>query len=143
MHRLYKRGGDSMTKKGTKKNPAARRLVGKLFAMLAATAALAAAGAALMAGGSIPEEKLGLLAQGITGAVSLACGWITSAKAAEKKLLHGLIGPGLYLLVLLLGNLLFYGVGYENLLPVGLTVLAAGVGGSILGSLRRKKRKFV
>ena len=55
-----------MTKKGTKKNPAARRLVGKLFAMLAATAALAAAGAALMAGGSIPEEKLGLLAQGIT-----------------------------------------------------------------------------
>ena len=132
-----------MTKKGTKKNPAARRLVGKLFAMLAATAALAAAGAALMAGGSIPEEKLGLLAQGITGAVSLACGWITAAKAAEKKLLHGLIGPGLYLLVLLLGNLLFFGVGYENLLPVGLTVLAAGVGGSILGSLRRKKRKFV
>lgn len=132
-----------MTKKGTKKNPAMRRLIAILLIMLTATVALAAAGGALVESGSIPEEKLTLLAQGIAGAVSLVGGWIRAVKATRKKLLQGLLGSGLYFALLLLSNLLFFGVGCENLLPVGLTILASGIGGSILGSLRKKKRRFV
>ena len=67
-----------------------------ILGMLALTFGLTAIFAALMEGGSIPEEKTGLLAAITVGAVSLAACAILAARAQEKKLLRGILGAAIY-----------------------------------------------
>lgn len=131
-----------------KKNTAGKQKGGKRAALLiaglvGATLLMSMLCAALMEKGSIPEEKTNLCACVIVGLVSLmSCGLIAS-RASEKKLLRGILGAGIYTGLLLIGNLLFFGVGYADVLPILLSILAAGILGSATGSLRRKKRRFV
>lgn len=131
-----------------KKNSAGKQKGGKRAALLiaglvGATLLMSMLCAALMEKGSIPEEKTNLCACVIVGLVSLmSCGLIAS-RASEKKLLRGIFGAGIYAGLLLIGNLLFFGVGYADVLPILLSILAAGILGSAAGSLRRKKRRFV
>lgn len=133
-----------MKKKGTTVTKRrGRGLAFLILGMLTLTFALAGIIAALMEGGTIPEEKTGLLASIIVGVVSLAACAILAARAQERKLLRGLIGAAIYAAALLLGNLLFFGVGYGDVLPILLSILAGGAAGSIIGSMRKKKRKFV
>lgn len=133
---MKKKGTTVTTKRG------GRGLLFLILGMLALTFGLTAIFAALMEGGSIPEEKTGLLAAITVGAVSLAACVILAARAQEKKLLRGILGAAIYAVMLLLGNLLFFGVGYTDVLPILMSILAGGVVGSILGSVKKKKRKF-
>lgn len=133
---MKKKGTTVTTKRG------GRGLLFLILGMLALTFGLTAIFAALMEGGSIPEEKTGLLAAITVGAVSLAACAILAAQAQEKKLLRGILGAAIYAVMLLLGNLLFFGVGYTDVLPILMSILAGGVVGSILGSVKKKKRKF-
>ena len=96
-----------------------------------------------MDGGIVPEERMSILAEVCVGVVSLGVSAVMAAKAQEKKLLQGMIAAGAYAALLILGNLLFFGVEYDHFLPILLTVLASGVAGSILGGIKKKKRKFV
>ena len=79
----------------------------------------------------------------IVGLVSLLSCTVVASRAAEKKLLRGMLGAGIYAALLVVSNLLFFGVGYVEVLPLFMSILSAGVLGSILGSLRKKKRRFV
>lgn len=131
-----------------KKISAGKQKGGKRIALLAggmvgATLLLSMLCAALMEKGSIPEERTNLSACLIVGLVSLLSCAVTASCAKEKKLLRGMLGAGIYAALLLLGNLLFFGVGYADVLPILMSILAAGVLGSILGSLRKRKRRFV
>lgn len=133
-----------MKKKGTTVTKhKGRELMFLILGMLALTIALAGSFAALVESGTIPEEKNNLLAAIIVGVVSLAACAILAGRTQERKLLHGLAGAGIYAAALLLGNLLFFGIGYGEILPILLCILAGGVVGSILGSTRKRKRKFV
>ncbi len=109
---------------------------------LALTFGLAAVFAALMECGTISEEKRDLLAAITVGCVSLAACAVLSARTAERKLLRGMLCAAAYATMLLLCNLLFFGVGYAKVLPILLSILAGGVAGSVIGSVRKKKRKF-
>lgn len=111
--------------------------------MVAATLLLSMLCAALMEKGSIPEERTNLSACVIVGLVSLLSCAVVASRAAEKKLLRGMLGAGIYAALLVVSNLLFFGVGYVEVLPLFMSILSAGVLGSILGSLRKKKRRFV
>ena len=97
---MKKKGTTVTTKRG------GRGLLFLILGMLALTFGLTAIFAALMEGGSIPEEKTGLLAAITVGAVSLAACAILAARAQEKKLLRGILGAAIYAVMLLLGNLL-------------------------------------
>ena len=110
--------------------------------MVAATLLLSMLCAALMEKGSIPEERTNLSACVIVGLVSLLSCAVVASRAAEKKLLRGMLGAGIYAALLVVSNL-FFGVGYVEVLPLFMSILSAGVLGSILGSLRKKKRRFV
>ena len=119
------------------------KLLWPLLVMLLLTVALAGIGGALMDGGIVPEERMSILSEVCVGVVSLGVSAVMAAKAQEKKLLQGMIAAGAYAALLILGNLLFFGVEYDHFLPILLTVLASGVAGSILGGIKKKKRKFV
>ena len=119
------------------------KLLWPLLVMLLLTVALAGIGGALMDGGIVPEERMSILAEVCVGVVSLGVSAVMAAKAQEKKLLQGMIAAGAYAALLILGNLLFFGVEYDHFLPILLTVHATGVAGSILGGIKKKKRKFV
>lgn len=132
-----------MKKNGTGKKRRGRGVVLVILAMTILTLGLTGAFAALTEAGTIPEEKTGLLAMLTVGIVSLASCSVIAARAPERKLLRGLCGAAIYAAMLLIGNLLFFGVGYAEVLPILMSILAGGAVGSILGSFKRKKRKFV
>ena len=67
---------------------------------------------------------------------------IAALHSGRRKLLCGLGAAGGYALFLLLGNLLFFGVHYEEALPVLLPLAGAGLLGALLGAGRRKKRRY-
>ena len=125
------------------KQKGGKRAVLLVIGMVAATLLLSMLCAALMEKGSIPEERTNLSACVIVGLVSLLSCAVVASRATEKKLLRGMLGAGIYAALLVVSNLLFFGVGYVDVLPILMSILAAGVLGSILGSLRRKKRRIV
>ena len=84
-----------------------------------------------------------LLAAGvIAGLVAFLGALIAALHSGRRKLLCGLGAAGGYALVLLLGNLLFFGVHYGEALPVLLPLAGAGLLGALLGAGRRKKRRY-
>lgn len=113
-----------------------------LLGMPALTVALAALAGRLMLQGTLPERAGAIVAAAIAGLLSFTGALLTALRQKEKKLLWGLLVPAAYGLLLLLGNLLFFGVSYGNVLPVLLTVFGAGSLGALAGAAKKKRRRY-
>ncbi len=103
------------------------------------TVALALVSAKLILGGTLKQESITAIACVITAAVSLLCGFFAARRAQQKKLLWGIAAAGGYACALLLGNLLFFGEGYDGILPIVGCCLGGGVLGSLTAAAKRKK----
>ena len=75
----------------------------------------------------------------IAGIVTLILSLFTAIKMKQKKFMWGIGTAGTYLIMLLLSNLLFFGEGYQGILPIAGAILGCGVLGSFLGAGKRRK----
>lgn len=111
-----------------------------LLAMPILTLALALLGAKLILSGSIGESSMGMCAGVITAVISFILSLYCAIRAPIKKLLWGLSASAAYFLMLLLGNLLFFGINYSHIWLIAACVFGGGLLGSLLG--RKKPRKY-
>lgn len=95
--------------------------------------------AKLILSGALKQESITAIACVIAAAVSLLCGFFAARRAQQKKLLWGIAAAGGYACALLLGNLLFFGEGYDGILPIVGCCLGGGVLGSLTAAAKRKK----
>lgn len=101
---------------------------------------LAALGTAkLMLSEAVGQERAGLCVCIYTAVIAFAACLYCALRLPQKKILWGLLTAVSYLCLLLLSNLLFFGVGYGDILPVAGSVLGAGLVGSVLGAGKRRK----
>ena len=126
-----------MRKKGGNKTRSV--MLQLLLAMPALTVALALLGAKLLLGETLREERLPLLACGIAGITAFALCLYCALRMPQKKMLWGILTAGFYGCLLMLGNLLFFGVGYGGVLQTLAMVLGAGLLGSVTGAAKRRK----
>ena len=113
-----------------------------IVAMIAApllTLGLSLLCAKMMLSGSIKEEQLPTVCGVIVGIVSLALCLFVSLRMPQKKLMWGMLSAVGYACALLLGNLLFFGVGYGGFAMILLPLFGAGLIGSLLGTRRHGK----
>lgn len=105
------------------------------------TLALAAGMSKMILSERIPEGAIPITAPMIAGVVALVLGvWCASA-TPQKKLLWALATVTGYACALMLGNLLFFGVGYADVGKILGAVFGCGVIGGVIGSAKRQKRK--
>ncbi len=109
------------------------------FAMPILTILLALLGAKLILSEVISEGAMQWCACIITGIVSFLLCLYTALRMPQKKFLWGLLTAAAYCCLLLLGNLLFFGVGYGNIPAVVMAVFGGGLFGSLLGAGKRRK----
>ncbi len=95
--------------------------------------------AKMILSGSISEERLPILCGAIVGIVSFSLCLYVAMRMPQKKLLWGMLTALCYACALLLGNLLFFGVGYGGFAMVLLPLFVAGILGSLLGTKRHGK----
>ncbi|MDR0889352.1 MAG: TIGR04086 family membrane protein [Oscillospiraceae bacterium] len=98
--------------------------------------------ARFMLSGSIPERFINAIAAVIAGITAFAVAVYLAKRMPQQRMLWGFGGAAVYAMILLLGNLLFFGIGYGNIAPVFLTVLVAGLAGSMLGAGQKKRKKY-
>lgn len=123
-----------MSKKGKGRSVAVQLLI----AMPLLTVGLSFAAAKMILSGTIGEENLTLCAYVIAGTISFVLSLYCAIRMPQKKALWGIGTAGCYAIVLLLGNLLFFGVGYGAILPMLGSVLGTGCIGSVLGAMKRR-----
>ncbi len=111
-----------------------------LLLMPVLTLLLAGAGAKLIDSEVLGEEKLNVLAPAIAALSAFLLALYAALRSPQKKFLWAVTTAVAYACLLLLGNLLFFGVGFGSILPVLASVLIAGLLGGLLGS--RKRRKY-
>lgn len=121
-------------KKGTGKV-----LIPALIAMPILTILLSLAGAKLVLSGSLKQETMGVVAYVITALVSFILSAYAALRMPQKKMLWGLGAAGVYFIMLLLSNLLFFGEGFGGILPILGCTLGAGAFGGFAGAGKRKK----
>ena len=130
---MIREGGYKMKRKGKR---GTRGVALQLLIALPLLTFLAALGTAkLMLSEAVGQERAGLYTAVIAFAACLYC----ALRLPQKKILWGLLTAVSYLCLLLLSNLLFFGVGYGDILPVAGSVLGAGLVGSVLGAGKRRK----
>ena len=95
--------------------------------------------AKMMLSGSIREEQLSTVCGAIVGIVSFVLCLFVAVRMPQKKFLWGMLTALGYACALLLGNLLFFGVGYGGFAMVLLPLFVAGILGSLLGTKRHGK----
>lgn len=109
------------------------------IAMPALTVLLSLGCAKLILSETVGEEKTELLACIVAAVVSFTASLYAALRAPQKKLICGMTAAGAYALCLAAGNLLFFGIGYGRILPILLSVLGAGLLGSLPGAAKRRK----
>lgn len=110
-----------------------------LIAMPLVTFLLAFACAKMIVNEIIQEESMMLCVYAIVGFTSFITCLYCAMRMPQKKVLWGIATAAVYTVMLLLGNLLFFGVGYGQILPIMLTVLSTGFVASMLGAMKRRK----
>lgn len=114
-------------------------MVQAIIAMPMLTLLLALAAAAMIQGQLLPEDKMQIYSCTIAAIVSFLLCLYCALRMPQKKFLWGMLIAGIYCCLLLLSNLLFFGVGYGNILSVILSVIIAGMVGSFLGASKVRK----
>ena len=134
---MIREGGYKMKRKGKR---GTRGVALQLLLALPLLTFLAALGTAkLMLSEAIGQERAGLCVCIYTAVIAFAACLYCALRLPQKKILWGLLTAVSYLCLLLLSNLLFFGVGYGEILPVAGSVLGAGLVGSVLGAGKRRK----
>lgn len=87
----------------------------------------------------LPESAIQWISIVIVGIVALILSLFVAIKMKQKKFMWGIGTAGTYLLMLLLSNLLFFGEGYQGILPIAGAILGCGILGSFLGAGKRRK----
>lgn len=126
-----------MKRKGKK---SARGIVLQLaIAMPLLTILFALLSAKLILEEMIGEEYAGMCVCIYTALVAFLLCLYCAIRMPQKKILWGMLTAIGYLCLLLLSNLLFFGIGYGHILPVSACILGAGLIGSVLGAAKRRK----
>ena len=110
-----------------------------IIAMPILTVLLSLAVAAMIRSELLPESYLQICACAVVAIVSFLVCLYCALRMSQKKFIWGLLIAATYCCILLLGNLLFFGVGYGNILSVVLTIITAGTMGSLLGATKPRK----
>ena len=110
-----------------------------LIAMPVLTLLLSFACGKLILSNLLPETAVQWIPIVIAGIVTLILSLFTAIKMKQKKFMWGIGTAGTYLIMLLLSNLLFFGEGYQGILPIAGAILCCGVLGSFLGAGKRRK----
>ncbi len=114
-------------------------IVQSLIAMPVLTLLLSFVCAKLIVSELIQEANLAVCGYVIVGLISLLVSLYCAIRMPQKKAMWGMGAATSYAVMLLLGNLLFFGLGYSEVLPVILSVLTGGVPGALIGALKRRK----
>lgn len=88
---------------------------------------------------TVGEERAGACVCIYTAAVAFLMCLYCAIRMPQKKMLWGALTAVAYLCLLLLCNLLFFGVSYGHILPVASCVIGGGMLGGFLGALKRRK----
>lgn len=110
-----------------------------LIAMPILTVLLSLAAAAMIRSELLPESTLQISACAVAAIVSFLLCLYCALRMSQKKFIWGMLIAAIYCCMMLLGNLLFFGVGYGNILSVVLTIITAGILGSLLGAAKPRK----
>ena len=87
----------------------------------------------------IPETAIPILPQ-IIGAIVSFLGAFRGARLAPRRcFLWGMINSCTLFLMLMLGNLLFFGIAFHGIGSMCIWILGGGVTGSILSNIKRGK----
>ncbi|MGM9553619.1 MAG: TIGR04086 family membrane protein [Faecousia sp.] len=87
----------------------------------------------------VGEEYTGTCVCIYTALIAFVLCFYCAIRMPQKKILWGMLTAIAYLCLLLLSNLLFFGIGYGHILPVSACILGAGLIGSFLGAAKRRK----
>lgn len=128
-----------MGRKGKRKQTAASFILQILIAMPILTITLSIIAAKMILAGTLREDCLMMCVYTIGSLVSLLLSLYCAIRVPQKKFLWGSAVAALYALLLMLGNLLFFGIGYGSILPQLTAVILGGICGSLLGSVKRRK----
>ena len=109
-----------------------------LIAMPVLTILFSVAAAKMILSGTIKEDMIAICGYAIGAIVSFLLSLYCAIRMPQKKALWGLATSAAYAIVLLLGNLLFFGIGYGQVLPMLGAIIASGGAGSVLGAIKRR-----
>ncbi len=126
-----------MSRKG--KRGYRRVIIQSILAMPVLTVLLSFVCAKLIVSGVISEKSVAVCVFSIGGITSFLVSWYAAMRMPQQKALWGFATACVYAGLLLLGNLLFFGVAYGAVLPLLSVVLGTGTMGSLLGVLKRRK----
>ena len=126
-----------MKRKGKK---SARGIVLQLvIAMPLLTLLFALLSAKLILGETIGEGSAQACVCVYTAIIAFILSLYCAIRMPQKKVMWGALTAVGYLCLLLISNLLFFGVGYGHILQIAACVLGGGLPGSFLGAVKRRK----
>ena len=96
--------------------------------------------AKLILSGTLNENGIDLYAGITKGIVALVLSLLTARRSPQRKILWGLFAVALYYLLLIICNLLFFGIAFSGVLQSALWIMGGGLLGSLLGN--KKVRKY-
>ena len=96
--------------------------------------------AKLILSGTLNENGIDLYAGITKGIVALVLSLLTARRSPQRKILWGLLAVALYYLLLMICNLLFFGIAFSGVLQSALWIMGGGLLGSLLGN--KKVRKY-
>lgn len=96
--------------------------------------------AKLILSGTLHENGIDLYAGITKGIVALVLSLLTARRSPQRKILWGLLAVALYYLLLMICNLLFFGIAFSGVLQSALWIMGGGLLGSLLGN--KKVRKY-
>lgn len=110
-----------------------------LYWMPALTVALCFLSAQLILWKKLPEAVVEIIPQ-IIGAVTSFLGAYSGARiASRQRFLWGIINAGSYVVLLMIGNVLFFGEPFSGIGTMILWVMSSGVMGSLMANLKKSK----
>lgn len=103
------------------------------------TILLALLAAKLILEGVIAEERTMLCVYLIAGLTAFLLSLYCAFKMPQKKALWAMATAVTYGLVLLAGNMLFFGIGFQGILSMLSVILGGGALGSLMGAMRKRR----
>lgn len=128
-----------MSRRGKREHKPGRIATQLLIAMPVLTILLSLASAKMILSGTVKEEQLSACVYAVVGITAFLVCLYCAIRMPQKKALWGIATAASYAVMLLLGNLLFFGLGFGEVVPSLLVIFASGCIGSFLGAIRRRK----
>lgn len=110
-----------------------------LIAMPVLTILAAMGSAKLILSGTIGEEQMQLCVCVYTAIIAFLLCMICALRSPQKKAIWGMGTAAFYFCMLLLGNVLFFGIGFGSVIPGAACVMGGGLLGTLLGAAKRRK----